>query len=143
LYIYQPLPPADSIRLFNLLAGDPEAPLEGNLAAVSLSDSTLSFKALSYTWGNPIDDDSQFNKSYNIVKLYVICNKKKLAITENLQDALWQLCQLDQFLSLWVDAICINQNNPDEKIQQITLSYIPTISIVADRITKLLDQIAF
>jgi hypothetical protein len=38
---------------------------------------------------------------------------------KNLQDALWQLRQLKEFSYLWIDAICINQKDNEEKSQQI------------------------
>jgi hypothetical protein len=59
-YIYSPLPSADSIRLFKLEPGDSGALLEDTLTTVSLSDPGLSFNALSYTRGNPLDEDSKF-----------------------------------------------------------------------------------
>jgi hypothetical protein len=120
-YIYSPLPSAYSIRLFKLESRDSGALLEGTLTTVSLSDPGLSFKALSYTWGNPLDEDSLFFKPYDSSKHYVACSGKSIEIMENLQDALWQLRQLQEFSYLWIDAICINQKDNDEKSQQIKL----------------------
>jgi hypothetical protein len=54
-YCYQPLPTFESIRIFTLYPGNLADALEGNISVISLSDQKTSFKALSYTWGNPLD----------------------------------------------------------------------------------------
>jgi hypothetical protein len=105
-YIYNPLMSTDSIRLFKLEPRDSETPLEGTLTTVSLSDTALSFSTLSYTWGNPLEDDSQFFEPYNTSKHYVSCDGKQIEVTENLRDALWHLRQFNDIAYLWIDAIC-------------------------------------
>jgi len=120
-YIYSPLPMPDSIRLLKLERGDSEALLEGTLTIVSLSDPGLSYDALSYTWGNPLDEDSRFFEPHNNSKHYVNCDGKRIEIMKNLRDALWQLRQLGEFPYLWIDAMCINQKDDREKSQQIKL----------------------
>ena len=111
----------DSVRLLKLKPGDSDALLEGTLTVVSLSDPGLAYRALSYTWGNPLDEDSRFFEPHNDCKYYLNCGGKHIEILKNLRDALWQLRQLGEFSYLWIDAICINQNNNSEKSQQIKL----------------------
>lgn len=69
-----------------------------------------SYTALSYVWG------SVKNPEY-----ITIDGQAKFKVTRNLYDALKCLRKRDQAISLWVDAICINQSNPDEKRIQIGL----------------------
>ena len=92
-YIYIPLSMPDSIRLLKLEPGDSNALIEGTFTIVSLSDPGLSYGALSYTWGNPLDEDSRFFEPHNDSKNYFNCGGKRIEILRNLRDALWQLRQ--------------------------------------------------
>ena len=120
-YIYTPLSMPDSIRLLKLEPGDSDALIDGTLSILSLSDPGLSYGALSYTWGNPLDEDSRFFEPHDDSKNYVNCGGKRIEISKNLRDALWQLRQLGEFSYLWIDAICINQKDNSEKSQQMKL----------------------
>ncbi|KAK4112393.1 HET-domain-containing protein, partial [Canariomyces notabilis] len=65
------------------------------------------FIALSYAWGSP-------------VRTHVItCNQLPFAVTTNLFHALYYLRRSDQSQCLWVDAICINQDNIPERNEQV------------------------
>ena len=120
-YIYNTLPMPDSIRLLKLDPGDPDALLQGTFTIVPLSEPGLSYRALSYTWGNPLDEGSRFFEPHNDSTYYVNCGGKCIEILKNLRDALWQLRQLGESSYLWIDAICINQKDNSEKSQQIKL----------------------
>ena len=72
------------------------------------------YEALSYTWGNP-------DRNH-----YITWNDKAVGVTENLYSALVHLRLTDKPRYLWSDAICINQNDVDEKnsqVQQIMAIY--------------------
>ena len=72
------------------------------------------YEALSYTWGNP-------DRNH-----YITWNDKAVGVTENLYSALVHLRLTDKPRYLWSDAICINQNDVDEKnsqVQQIIAIY--------------------
>ena len=106
--------PKDSIRVLLLLPGNRSAPLQCELyrAAVPGLDSPggvsgPAFEALSYAWGdaNPCQ------------KLF--CNNSVIKITQSLFDALIHLRYRKATRTLWVDAVCIDQNNNDEKIEQL------------------------
>lgn len=73
----------------------------------SQSVSPISYEALSYTWGDPSP------------KFSVQCNGKALSVASNLYSALQHLRRTDTRRYLWIDAICINQNDLDEKSTQI------------------------
>jgi hypothetical protein len=67
-----------------------------------------SFEALSYVWG-----------SQEGLK-QITCNNMSLSVTKNLFEALMALREGDdEDRYLWVDAICIDQNNPAEKAVQV------------------------
>lgn len=82
------------------------------LDIVSLGSAVLDFDALSYTWGSQLE-------TYPIV-----CNRKSMRVHHNLYSALPFLAQRSGQLAhrpIWVDAVCINQNDDDEKGVQIKL----------------------
>ena len=68
------------------------------------------YEAVSYTWGEPI-----FSASIECF------SKGQLPITENLSNALFHLRLANRLRVLWVDAICINQQDLVERSQQVTL----------------------
>ena len=101
----------DSIRLLNLPpAGDDlnDSGLSCGLEDCRLSDNPA-YEALSYTWGQPIF--SEILKTHN----------GTLRITENLASALRGLRLKDQIRYLWVDAVCINQDDTEEKSRQVAM----------------------
>ncbi|KAL8898787.1 MAG: hypothetical protein Q9207_006528 [Kuettlingeria erythrocarpa] len=67
------------------------------------------YTALSYVWGDP-----SFIMS-------IRCNSKPFRTTQNLYTALKYLRRTDAVVNLWIDQICINQNDLDEKTQQVIL----------------------
>lgn len=101
----------DSIRVLELLpAGDGlnEHGIVCRLEDCRLSDDP-SYEALSYTWGQPIF--SEILHTHNGI----------LRITENLTLALRGLRLKDRVRYLWVDAVCINQDDTREKGQQVAM----------------------
>jgi hypothetical protein len=66
-----------------------------------------SYKALSYTWG-----DSK-------AKSDVYINEKNLTITLSLATALYHLRPRSKPLRIWIDQICINQEDLQEKTEQV------------------------
>ena len=77
----------------------------------------LRYCALSYTWGDPV-----FSQQ-------VILNGQQFKITQNLYNALRRLTNRHEWKPrlvakgdlLWIDAICIDQNNKAERAQQVRL----------------------
>ena len=108
-YQYAPLKHDSDIRLLYLLPGSDNAPLSCSLRIVSLSALPV-YEAISYTWGEPI-----FSASIDCF------SKGQLPITENLSKALFHLRLGDRIRVLWVDAICINQQDLAERSHQVTL----------------------
>ncbi|KAH9203637.1 heterokaryon incompatibility protein-domain-containing protein [Leptodontidium sp. 2 PMI_412] len=107
-YEYQSLKKVDDIRILVLEAGQEDEPLRCHVKDVSLSSNTP-YEALSYVWGDPT------------VKVPIECSGRKLNITTNLFDALKRFRLPDADRVLWVDAICINQFDLEEKNIQVPL----------------------
>jgi len=103
------------IRLLDLnsvLPGEHES-LQGHLRVVSLGRGYMppKYGALSYVWGEDSDSPSR----------HIFCSGVKIPITRNCYDALRTLHRHFGVCRIWVDAICINQGNVEEKEHQIPL----------------------
>lgn len=100
------------IRVFDLQPmsfGNENDQICGQLRAVNLDDNP-SYSALSYAWGS-------LAPSYQIV-----CKTgESLSVTENCFDALQHLRHSFHSRTLWVDSICIDQANEDEKSHEVSL----------------------
>ena len=115
-------------RLLNLHPARGSADLECNLVIRSLgkvADSTSptldhfprapdpeEYRALSYTWGLP-------SKSDLFIKILADSRAYRIAIRHNLETGLRQLRSPDDEQFFWIDALCINQKDDDEKSSQI------------------------
>ncbi|KAI6370098.1 hypothetical protein MCOR25_004269 [Pyricularia grisea] len=118
-YFYKPLPlssPRSAARPFRLLrllpATEAATPLQGELEHVDLSDAPR-YEALSYVWGDPV-----FNHELHIIEN---SNDDVVHITKNLSQALRRLRLPDEPRTLWVDAICINQDDIEERGRQVAM----------------------
>jgi Heterokaryon incompatibility protein (HET) len=109
-YHYSPLPGPGSIRLLRLMPPDKNARIQCQLFDYPIQETgerACLYEALSYVWGS-----SDKPHSISIGRYY-------LPITANLYAALLHL--RDQLIEriIWIDAICINQDDPTERAQQV------------------------
>lgn len=115
LYVYQALTSRRSIRLLRLLPSmDASEAHQGQLFECSLEDvpeQEFTYEALSYAWGDP-------ETSY-VIKI----DGLDLPVTANLHAALKRLREKRRMRLLWIDALCIDQRNDEEKEHQIQLMY--------------------
>ncbi|KAH8802457.1 heterokaryon incompatibility protein-domain-containing protein [Xylogone sp. PMI_703] len=65
------------------------------------------YSALSYTWGDAVLSEE------------ILVDDKLMHVTKNLESALRHIRSTDCSVVLWVDAVCINQNDIPEKNSQI------------------------
>lgn len=105
-YNYQPLIDDAEIRILTLQPGQWDAPIECQLRHSSL-DKEPDYEALSYVWGDPTETRS------------ISLNQHDFRITWNLEVALRYLRLENEPRTLWVDALCINQNSIPERNQQV------------------------
>ncbi|KAI0834310.1 HET-domain-containing protein [Hypoxylon sp. FL0890] len=112
---YSPLNPhLREIRVLTLLPGAFEEPLRVSVGTLSLN-SSAAYNALSYVWG----DATSAGHAGNIINI----NEYDFPVTANLRAALQYLrppAGADS-LTLWVDAVCINQADLDERTQQVSM----------------------
>jgi hypothetical protein len=100
------------IRLLYLLPGERDDQLQGVIIHVPY-ETPGAYRALSYVWGS----DQQAKE--------LVTPDGTLQITFSLNKALRALRHREHAIMLWVDAVCINQKDNNEKAQQIRL--LPTI----------------
>lgn len=108
-YAYEPIDfSGPAIRLLRLCRGTgSEIACELFQASLCERDDSISYEALSYTWGLPD------------VRENIVVNGRPLSVTVNLYLALQQLRQRDEDRILWIDAVCINQKNLKERSHQV------------------------
>lgn len=109
-YEYTPLP-SRHIRKLWLLPGTDGDPTV-SLFALSIDHGGQVFEkleALSYTWGCPIPART------------INCENKTIPVTPNLYNALLALRKPVNLCLLWVDQVCINQQDSGEKSSQVQL----------------------
>lgn len=106
------------IRLLSIDGSeDFEAPLQCSMTVVSLDDTGTDYQTLSYAW-----ESQQRTRT-------IWVNDQPVHITESLFSALRRIRQkqssptpaLKPMQYLWADAVCIDQDNDDEKSQQVAL----------------------
>ena len=107
-YLYQSNTEPRDIRVLRLQRGVWTDPLRCTLYQAHI-DETPTYEALSYVWGDPTP------------KHTLICEGQEMPIAENLHTALLYLRHEDNPCWLWIDAICINQQDIEERNRQARL----------------------
>ena len=88
--------------------GNKDDALIGELLVANFDDNAIEYDALSYMWGDPAPTD-------------IWISDKALPIANNLTTALQHLRYDGKPLIIWIDAICIDQQNNDERAEQVPL----------------------
>ncbi|KAI0385123.1 HET-domain-containing protein [Hypomontagnella monticulosa] len=112
---YEPLDSKTrEIRVLTLLPGAFEEPIQVSISKQSLNANHL-YNALSYVWGDP---NSARNPG-NIIQI----DGHDFPVTTNLLTALRHLRLYAGAtpITLWIDAVCINQTDVDERTQQVSM----------------------
>ncbi|KAL0939929.1 uncharacterized protein CTRU02_206539 [Colletotrichum truncatum] len=98
------------IRLVKLHPGPPSSPITLTTEIVSTSEAHSNYTALSYVWGDAIDT------------LPIHVDNHIFHATKNLHSALLHIRVIldsSDVVPLWIDAICINQNDTLERNHQV------------------------
>lgn len=106
-YQYQPLPSDKHIRLVHILAGSKDSAIMICFTITNLADAPR-FGTLSYVWGA---------KRH----MRITCQGTSLVIRENLHSALCNLRLTNENRTFWIDSLCINQEDLDERAQQVAM----------------------
>jgi hypothetical protein len=106
-YHYNQLDKPALIRVFKLHPGKRNDALKGTLIH---NTENIPYEALSYVWGSQIPRDET---------PHIEINGHEFPITKNLEIALRHLRYIDVPRTLWIDAICINQNDVEERNSQV------------------------
>jgi hypothetical protein len=117
-YQYEPLNEAKrEIRLMTLFAGARGDGISIELNTTSLDavggSSNPKYEALSYAWG------SEDRPATISVHDFSAAKNGSLTVTQNLAEALQHLRYEDRGRILWIDAICVNQQNLAERSSQV------------------------
>ncbi|KAI1742716.1 heterokaryon incompatibility protein-domain-containing protein [Xylaria scruposa] len=103
------IPGANNIRILSLAASETFTdPIHVSLSIASLENQPT-YEALSYCWGDASD------------KRLIFCDGRPFPVGQNLEEALRHLRQSEGARILWIDAICINQNDLSERASQVKL----------------------
>ncbi len=107
---YQKLLDRYDIRFLVLHPGKFNDDITVHLEQSNLQDRHDDYEALSYAWGNQ-----------NATRSIYTHDGIEIPVTENLHDALQQLRYSNVSRSLWVDSICIDQADIDERNHQVRM----------------------
>lgn len=114
-YVYEALPAPGKgeddvhIRLLTLAPGSKTDEVSCTMSVHHLADPPA-FEAVSYSWGDPKADKTQIK-----------CEGKLVTVPVNLKDFLIRTQALSKVnRTLWVDSVCINQKDGEEKNSQVT-----------------------
>jgi hypothetical protein len=111
-YPYRPLQYNDSIRILILHPSTKFSdPITGTLQHTRLSDQTLDYVALSYTWGDTTQKEGVILQN----------GRRELLVGSKCYNALQHLRQEQNDRMLWIDAICINQEDLPERARQVRI----------------------
>ncbi|CAG9942096.1 unnamed protein product [Clonostachys rosea f. rosea IK726] len=100
---------SDEIRTLLIQPGASGSPLTGQIEQHKLGDPDKPYEALSYVWGSP--------KRGNVIRI----GEKDVLVTRNATELLLHLRDEHHPRRVWIDGICIDQDNIDERSHQVTL----------------------
>ncbi|KIW63946.1 hypothetical protein PV04_08908 [Phialophora macrospora] len=105
-FVYENLTDQYDFRLLELLPGTEFEPIRCRLRLARLAAQPL-YNAVSYTWGEPPADKT------------ILVNDLKFRVRPNLHDMLAELRHTHHHQTYWIDAICINQQDNEERSIQV------------------------
>jgi hypothetical protein len=100
----------DAFRLLYLLPGKKSSPIKCSLKHTRRSEAKLSYRAVSYTWGEELPTETIF------------INGLPFKVRPNLEAALRSFRDNRHYvgrLPFWIDALCIDQDSPAERNHQV------------------------
>ena len=127
--VYPSLTAVHDFRILWIDPGQDDEPLRCKLVPAHLPSGkdidSIEYKALSYWWGEDTDDKQEsievifpIKSVYNLINS--LAGENKFKIGSNLLAALQRIRQPDRGVSCWIDAICINQEDEEERSYQVS-----------------------
>ncbi|KAK0753710.1 heterokaryon incompatibility protein-domain-containing protein [Schizothecium vesticola] len=114
-HVYQPLQHRQ-IRVLVVKPGAPEADLQASFEYISIDDmldDKTGYHALSYYWGAPSETAPILIEAGEVID--------RVGISQTLNRAIRRLRDPQEPLRIWIDALCINQNDLEERAQQVSM----------------------
>ncbi|KAF9872773.1 heterokaryon incompatibility protein [Colletotrichum karsti] len=108
--IYEPLEEKTDIRLLKVEPGEFEDPIQCSIF-LSSTTSQAEYEAISYTWGG---EDNNMGETGSIR-----LGEKTFCVTPNCESALRHIRSKFTRKTVWIDAICINQDDVNERGHQV------------------------
>ncbi|EXF76605.1 heterokaryon incompatibility protein [Colletotrichum fioriniae PJ7] len=102
--------PTRQIRLFTLWPGTQESPIQG-VFSVAILDDGPDYQCISYVWG-----DATVTKDITV-------DGKEFKITTSLFSVLRRIRSEQKNLTVWANALCINQDDHEEKRVQVDMMF--------------------
>lgn len=124
----------DEIRILKLDAGQGHQQLSGELVHYTLTEDPI-YEAVSYTWATR-DGEAALSRS---LRLRTPEGQKLLSITRNCENALRRFRRPSVSRYLWIDSVCINQFNDQERSSQVLL--MADIYSKAQRVVVYLEEV--
>ncbi|KAJ3577518.1 hypothetical protein NPX13_g3047 [Xylaria arbuscula] len=109
--LYQPLKGELPLRLLLIHPGRGDEPLKTELVPTTLEESAGSYDATSYTWGSPEKPEK------------IDCGEHQLWVQRNAFHMMLDLRKIHEPRKVWIDAICINQCDLDERAAQVAIMH--------------------
>ena len=100
-----------TFRILTILPGTWASPVKCYLDEARLQDKNA-YIALSYSWKTK-DDDNNLH--------LITCNRVTVSVSRNLHSALQRLRQYHDAVQIWVDFVCINQEDDSERSCQVSM----------------------
>lgn len=97
-------------RVLDIRPGRFDTKLHLDLRLADVASRSTRYEALSYTWGASLNGRS-----------VTVNDEYELPVTDNLFDALRRLRRRYRHRTIWIDAICINQLDLQERAAQVTM----------------------
>lgn len=111
---------ANEIRLLDLAPGTHGDPLAGSLRKVRLSDAIV-YEPLSYTWKDYELASNNEAENDTCPGIFLENIGSFISIGTNCEKALCSVRRATAERTIWVDSICVNQDDPEERSRQVDL----------------------
>jgi len=108
---YLPIRQRTQLRLLSIHAGDFNQPVQCDIFTRNVADAD--YEAISYTWSDESGDKSKCKS--------IILDSAPFSVTRNCEMALKRVRKRLSRRCIWIDAVCINQKNLDERGHQVQL----------------------